>query len=72
MYQNMVCNRYKMVVLHLFTQIHMVLIGIDLNEIEISEALTEAQDNKFQINLVRVGFGLLDDQRGYIIRGYVI
>ena len=63
----MVCNRCKMVVAHLFTQINVVLIGINLNEVKISEALTEAPENKFQSNLERVGFGLLDDKRGQII-----
>lgn len=65
--KNMVCDRCKMVVADLFKQINIVPIRIGLTEIEISEELTEAQENSLRNSLERVGFGLLDDKRGQII-----
>ena len=65
--KNMVCDRCKMVVADLFKQINIVPIRIDLTEIEISEELTEAQENTLRSSLEQVGFELLDDKRGQII-----
>ena len=65
--KNMVCDRCKMVVADLFKQINISPIRIDLTEIEISEELTEEQENTLRSSLERVGFGLLDDKRGQII-----
>ena len=65
--KNMVCDRCKMVVADLFKQINIVPIRINLTEIEISEELTEAQENTLRSSLEKVGFELLDDKRGQII-----
>ena len=63
----MVCDRCKMVVADLFKQINVSPIKIDLTEIEISEELTEDQENALRNSLEKVGFGLLDDKRGQIV-----
>ena len=65
--KNMVCDRCKMVVADLFKQINVSPIRIDLTEIEISEELTEDQENSLRNSLEKVGFGLLDDKRGQIV-----
>lgn len=65
--KNMVCDRCKMVVADLFKQINVSPIKIDLTEIEISEELTEDQENSLRNSLEKVGFGLLDDKRGQIV-----
>jgi AraC-like DNA-binding protein len=65
--KNMVCDRCKMVVADLFKQINIVPIRIDLTEIEISEELTEAQENTLRSSFKKVGFELMDDKRGQII-----